>query len=203
MSEQILLNNIVVDLETWDTGDDAVIVSIGAARLTNKFDLSDPLAPAGLNTFYAAIDPEQHRYGRTIGAGTVLWWMAPERTEARELWLKSEKVDLFEALDGFATWCQFPAISVEIPFDPVKVVAEPIMFGNGAVFDNVKLRRAMEACGIDYPAKFYNDLCYRSIVRTRLDIKRVRHGTHHDARDDAITELLHMVAVAPQMFAVS
>ena len=179
--------NIMVDLETWGDTNDAAIVSIGAV----KFDRMRVL-----ERFHVGVTPESNEiYKRQITASTMQWWLAEERAEARKAWFQLEKTDLASALEGFRIWCTTPE---EIPFDgePYQITA---LWGNGATFDNVILRSACAATGIEYPVPFWQDKCYRTLKGLRPDIKLERIGTHHDAADDAHSQAEHAIRLAQAM----
>lgn len=165
-------SHIMLDLETWGTGNKAVPVSIGAVRFG---------ADEILDRFHVAIDPAScQAHGLEIDADTILWWFDPERDEARRNWLAMERVDIGSALNGFALWVQSsPTLAV---------------WGNGATFDNVILRSAYEVTGLDYPVRFWQDYCYRT-MKSQSPVAMVRHGTHHDALDDAISQARHLQAI--------
>jgi hypothetical protein len=163
---------VMLDLETWGTGNKALPISIGACR----FDRDQII-----DKFHVAIDPvSAQAHGLDIDAGTILWWFDPERREALDRWLRTEKVDIGSALTGFAEWCaSSPPLAI---------------YGNGSTFDNIILRSAYEATGLDYPVRFWQDLCYRTL-KMGSTTAMVREGTHHDALDDAISQAKHLQAI--------
>lgn len=165
-------SHIMLDLETWGTGNKAVPVSIGAVR----FDANEIL-----DRFHVAIDPASCQlHGLEMDASTILWWLDPERDEARRDWLRMERVDLGSALNGFALWVQSaPTLAI---------------WGNGSTFDNVILRGAYAAAGLDYPVKFRQDYCYRT-MKAQSAVTMVREGTHHNALDDALSQAKHLQAI--------
>lgn len=163
--------HVMLDLETWGTGNKAMIVSLGACKF-NETDIVD--------RFHVGIDPVScQRYGLEMGAQTILWWMDPARDEARRNWLSLDRIDLASALDGFAVWCGSGA--------PVTAI-----WGNGSTFDNVILRSAYAATGLEYPVKFWQDQCYRTMKNRAPGVELVREGTHHNALDDAISQAKHL-----------
>jgi exodeoxyribonuclease VIII len=165
--------NVMLDIETWGTGNKALVVSLGAC----KFDGNDIL-----DKFHVAIDPvSAQAFGLEIDASTILWWLDPARDEARRNWLSHERVDLVSALLGFHQWCH--------DGNPTAAI-----WGNGSTFDNVILRSAFAAAGLEYPVKFRADQCYRT-VKNRSTVKLVREGTHHNALDDAISQAKHLQAI--------
>lgn len=161
---------VMLDLETWGTGNKAVIISIGAVRF-DETELYD--------RFHVAIEPAScMRVGLEVDAGALLWWLSPELDEPRKAWLNLERTDLASALDGFALWLGAPPIAA--------------LWGNGSTFDNIILRSAYEAVGMEYPVRYRQDACYRTLKYRAPDIKLVREGTHHSALDDAISQAKHL-----------
>lgn len=163
---------VTVDLETFGTGNNAVILSIGAVKHTTT---------EILDKFHVGVDPAScQAVGLKMDASTVLWWMKDDLGAAREALLGLERVDLVSALLGFSEW-----------FGP-----EPLpMWGNGSTFDNVILRSAYAACGLEYPTKFWMDLCYRTMKTVLPGLAPVREGVHHDALDDATYQARHWMAI--------
>lgn len=166
--------HVMLDLETWGCGNKAAPVSIGAC----KFDANDIL-----DRFHVAIDPGScSYYGLDFDASTLLWWFDPERAEARTNWLAQERVELSSALLGFSMWLG----------EGHQVVS---IWGNGSTFDNVILRSAYEATGQEYPVKFWQDQCYRTLKHRAPQVQLVREGVHHNALDDAVSQAKHLQAI--------
>lgn len=161
--------HVMIDLETLGVSNNAVILSIGATKFVES-DIVD--------TFHVGIVPASCQdVGLKIDASTVLWWLQPEREEARAALAKLNKVDLYDALYGFVEW-----------YGPE---SKPT-WGNGASFDNVVLRNAFSAVNIECPWKFWDDRCYRTMKNHSPGITLARLGTHHDALDDAIYQTKHL-----------
>lgn len=164
--------NVTVDLETFGTGNDAVILSIGAVKHT---------ATEIVDRFHVGVDPAScQQLGLKMDASTVLWWMKDDLGAAREALLGLERVDLPSALVGFSQW---------FGSDPLPI------WGNGSTFDNVILRSAYAACHLEYPTRFWNDLCYRTMKTMFPGLEPVREGVHHDALDDATHQAQHWMAI--------
>lgn len=172
--------HVMLDLETWGNSPEAMPVSIGAV----KFD-----ATSILDRFHIGIDPRTVPGDRRVlaEADTLMWWMDPERDEARKVWWALEKTDIATALEGFFLWYKESKVGW---------TADPAIWGNGSTFDNVILRNAYKAMGMDYPAPFWKDWCYRTVKNLRPDIKLERIGTHHSAVDDAESQARHLQAIA-------
>jgi len=168
---------IMVDLETLSTADNACIISIGAAR----FDL---YGKDLYDSFYVVVDPAScQEYGLHIDASTVMWWMEENKSEARREFLSESKQDLGSALEGFAMWAKEGGIEG--------------VWGNGAAFDNVILRNAYKAAGMECPWPFWRDRCYRTMKSLPGAPEMTsREGTHHNALDDAISQAAHLQQIA-------
>lgn len=166
------MTHVMLDLETFGTGNDAVIIAIGAAKF-------DPNTLTRVDdSFYVTIDPEScTNYGLKMDASTVLWWMSDELRQACKDWLESKRVDLPTALEAFAMWFGNESLP---------------LWGNGATFDNVILRSAYKATGLEAPWKFYHDRCYRTMKNAAPGVEIKRVGQHHNAVDDAITQAQHL-----------
>lgn len=163
--------HIMLDLETLGTKNNAMIISIGAVRMTDT---------EILDNFHVGIEPATCApFDLKIEGDTVKWWLHPDREPAREAWLALEKVDITSALLGFGVWA-------------TEKGSAPTIWGNGATFDNVMLRHACEVVGIDYPTPFYKDACYRTVKNMAPFITLERLGTHHDAVDDARSQAAHL-----------
>lgn len=118
--------------------------------------------------------------GLTVSGETIRWWMNQSQ-QAREGTFQSKGAQSLTAvLADLAIW---------LP-DSAKV------WGNGASFDNAILSNAYRAVKLPTPWAFWNDRCYRTI--SALSDKRLtRHGTHHRAIDDAISQARHLIEIAP------
>lgn len=170
--------HIMLDLETWGTGNNAVIISIGACKFT-----TDEI----IDNFHVAVDPKScQAHGLEIDPETILWWLDPERDEARRNWLAQERIDIGSALLGFQMWCGESRTAVAI-------------WGNGSTFDNIILRSAYAATGLEYPFRFWQDHCYRTMKQLTPDCAIVREGTHHNALDDAISQAKHLQMIWRQL----
>jgi exodeoxyribonuclease VIII len=158
----------------------SIITSIG----TTKFDENGPYG----EPFYMRIDMQSCvDAGMLIDVDTVKWWMK-QSGAAREEFQK-ESSFLSYVLEAFSVWC-------EAPFTPTGYAANPDLelWGNGANFDNVLLKAAYDLLGLEAPWKFWNDRCYRTLKAMYPHIKMpARVGTHHNALDDAISQVNHLI----------
>lgn len=171
------MKHIMLDLETLGTGPDAAILSIGAVKFCPD---TGELGPR----FYMAIDPVYcQNAGLTIDANTVKWWMK-QSEEARKQVFDSPMM-LSEALSGFSMFCGITQQGGK----------NNIVWGNSCAFDNVILRNAYKAVGMEAPWDFWNDRCYRTLKALYPQAPFVRQGTHHNALDDAISQAEHAIEI--------
>ncbi|MGO2306000.1 MAG: 3'-5' exonuclease [Providencia sp.] len=180
--------HLMVDLETMSNKGNAAIVSIGAVAFEPSTGEIGP-------TFYTVVDLKScERAGLHIDADTVLWWMK-QSAEARA-------AIVADGDDLFITLLSFGVFSREVLTDDVQV------WGNGVDFDNVILRNAYGAVGLDPFWKFYNNRDVRTIVElgrnAGIDPKKTLQfeGEQHNALADAIHQakyvsIIHQHLIKP------
>ena len=176
---------IMLDLETMGTGPNAAIAAIGAAAFC-------PHERRVLgNSFYAPVSlASSVECGGVMDAGTVQWWLQ-QGPEARALFGKEAgAMQINVALIEFSMWVANVAGT-----DPQKVK----VWGNGADFDNVILGSAYKRQQINQPWGTFNNRCYRTIKSLYPEVKMERSGTHHHARDDAISQAEHLCRILGAM----
>lgn len=176
-----MFDHVMVDLETLDSRETAVILSIGAVRFS--------LDPPELATpeFLGLVDAEDcQRYGLTIGADTVRWWMGQSEEARQNLYIA-------KVPHGDCWLAPAPLLMNLFTFNKfVLEVPDTKVWGNGATFDNMILRNAFRACEIKPAWSYRNDLCYRTMRRmfpTNVPLiekdPAQPNGVQHNALDDA------------------
>lgn len=156
-----LEEQVMLDLETFGNGSNAMIVAIGAC----DFELN--------HKFYTVIDPTKST--GDIDASTVVWWLS--QNEAARSALTVAREALHPALAKLAAWLQNRGRDV-------------CVWGNGATFDNVILANAYKRHDMPVPWKFWNDRCFRTLKAMHPQVQPpVREGTHHNALDDAVFQV--------------
>ena len=165
--------HLSVDLETMGTNPDAPINSIGG-----KF--FDPETGEMGPEFSKTIDAKTG--GGTVDISSIEWWLV-QSSEARSAILVNQ-IPLDDALLQFREF-----ISEHSDEKLVQV------WGNGATFDNVILRRSYERQGIPCPWRYHNDRDVRTIVelgktigfdaRTAIPFEGVPHNALDDTRHQA------------------
>ena len=167
-------NRIMIDLETMGNGPTAAIVSIGAVSFNSTGATDDGLyIPVNLQSCVDA--------GLSIDVDTVQWWMQ-QSAEARSALDDSRSIPLKDAL-------------TKLDFYTTSWPSEIEIWGNGADYDNVILASAYRACKMETPWKFWQNRCYRTLKNLAPQIKMERHGTHHNALDDAISQAEHAASI--------
>jgi len=174
MKQKLMIDHVMVDLETVDSTPTAGIISIGAVVFKGP--------SSGLH-FYTAVDVASSlSIGLTQSDDTMKWW-AQQNPKARSVFDDPERLEIHIALCSFRQFLE--------PLNEVRV------WGNGAAFDNAILATAYRLAGLAHPWKFWNDRCYRTVVAGLP--KRKQQGTFHNALDDAISQADHLMECAPEL----
>ena len=168
------MNHAMLDLETMGVGPNAAIVAIGAVvfdQFTGKMGA----------TFYQTVTLESSvREGGVMDASTVMWWL---RQEGAARYAIQGGIPIDEALEAFSQWVSDHASG------------GPIVWGNGADFDNVILRSAYNRLSIDVPWGAFANRCYRTVKALYPMITIEHTGTRHNALDDARSQAEHLCRI--------
>ncbi|ELT8084768.1 3'-5' exoribonuclease [Escherichia coli] len=166
-------DHLMIDLETMGKNPDAPIISIGAIFF-------DPQTGDMGPEFSKTIDLETA--GGVIDRDTIKWWLKQSR-EAQSA-IMTDEIPLDVALRLFIEFIEKNSGGCFVQ-----------VWGNGANFDNVILRRSYERQGIPCPWRYYNDRDVRTIVelgkaidfdaRTAIPFEGERHNALDDARYQA------------------
>jgi len=169
--------HVMADFETWSTLPNAAPRSLGAVCFTKD----------GLTgeEFYVNIDEADVREkGLHFLESTIKWW-SEQSEEARQV-LEVEPNSLLDALTKFSRW--------------LRETGGSYLYGNGADFDNPILKMCYEAIDADFPFEPYNGRCYRTIKCFEgVPSMARRHGTHHNALDDAKSQAIHLLEIRKYM----
>ncbi|EOL1384052.1 3'-5' exoribonuclease [Escherichia coli] len=161
--------HLSVDLETMGTNPDAPINSIGGTFF-------DPATGEMGPEFSKAIDLETS--GGIIDRKTIKWWA--KRSREAQSAIFTDEISLDVALRLFIEFIEKNSGGCFVQ-----------VWGNGANFDNVILRRSYERQGIPCPWLYYNDRDVRTIVELGnaigFDVRMAIpfEGVPHNALDDA------------------
>jgi exodeoxyribonuclease VIII len=172
--------NIMIDLETMGLRPTSAIISIGAVA----FDQSSIVG-----RFYTNVSLESCKaHGLTTDISTEKWW-ANQSAEARNAWDRPDAPSLIDGMTSFHRWIQ----SVES--NPSHVIP----WGNGADFDIVLMNNAYNAIGADPHWRYWNYRCFRT-MKGMFPLKSppARVGDHHNALNDAETQVNHLHGILMQ-----
>lgn len=165
--------HLMIDLETMGKNPDAPIISIGAIFF-------DPQTGDMGPEFSKTIDLDTA--GGVIDRDVIKWWLKQSR-EAQSA-IMTDEIPLDDALLQLREFIDENSGEFFVQ-----------VWGNGANFDNVILRRSYERQGIPYPWRYCNDRDVRTIVelgraidfdaRTAIPFEGERHNALDDARHQA------------------
>jgi hypothetical protein len=163
--------NIMLDLETLDTAPDAAILSIAAVAFNRYGNIAGK---------FNAYTEDCTSGDSTTSMDTILWWMCQDG-EARKLQVEAERNTLVHTLKELSVFFE--------SFDGKEVA----VWGNGAAFDNVILRRAYERNGLKAPWSYRQDRCYRTLAKLFPHVPMPEFvGVKHDALADATNQARHL-----------
>ncbi|WP_348270508.1 exonuclease [Escherichia coli] len=172
-------DHLMINLETMGKNPDAPIISIGAIFF-------DPQTGDMGPEFSKTIDLDTA--GGVIDRDVIKWWLKQSR-EAQSA-IMTDEIPLDDALLQLREFIDENSGEFFVQ-----------VWGNGANFDNVILRRSYERQGIPCPWRYSNDRDVRTIVelgkaidfdaRTAIPFE----GEHHNALDDARYQAKYVSAI--------
>lgn len=176
-----MMNNIMLDLETFGVSNSAAIISIGAVMFDlQKFELGP--------SFHVKIDLKGHNLGKIDGS-TVLWWLG-QSDAAVEALLRGERVSPVEALKKFCEW-----LNKDVDY---------FLWSSGPTFDSVILRSAFDRHSMKWPFKYNADRDFRTIrdIGSELFplIRFEADKAAHDALIDATEQARYTVSVCKELY---
>ncbi|EPQ7746503.1 3'-5' exoribonuclease domain-containing protein [Escherichia coli] len=168
-----LWHHLMIDLETMGKNPDAPIASIGAVFFDPQ---TGELGPE----FSKIIDMDT--CGGTVDISTIEWWL--QRSGEARAAILADRIPLDDALLQLREFIDENSGEFFVQ-----------VWGNGANFDNVILRRSYERQEIPCPWRYTNDRDVRTIValglvmdfdaRSVITFEGERHNALHDARYQA------------------
>lgn len=167
------MNDVMMDIETLDTGPRAAVLSVGVAwfdqyKVGHSREMRLPLEP-------------QLKLSRTVSASTIQWWMKQSDAARQEFETpQGSLADLTTCMKALRNWIDGSNV-----------------WGCGSDFDNVIIGSLMEDVDVD-PWPFWNNRCFRTLKSIYADVlEPEREGTHHTAKADA----KHQAAYAQKIVA--
>lgn len=173
--------DVMIDLETMGCGADAAILSIGAVA----FNLQTLTKGT---TFYRTVNlATSVKRGGTMDPGTVVWWLG-QSEEARRA-VRQNTYPEGAALEDFTRFCNALCPSADL---------RP--WGNSVSFDVTILGSAYARHKLDAPWRWWNERCFRTIRAQFPSVEPdERQGVHHNALDDAMSQVLHLFKIKETM----
>lgn len=169
------MKDVMVDLETFGTGKDAVVCQIGACYF-------DRVTGAIGDKFKVNIDARTAvKSGAEIDADTVYWWLS-------------------QGKDAISSITSPPLVDITTAFEDLnKFLAPAKAIWSHATFDFVIIAQTLRRLGIKPNFRY----TAARDIRTLMDLAKasagqvedpqLRLGTHHDALDDCIFQVLYCV----------
>ncbi len=170
-----MAKHIMCDLETLGTGPNAAVLSV-ALVVFEDYDKS-----------FRIVD---RYYGKTnkktitgdIDADTVMWWMEQSDDARSELRTDSSTSPEYKVIHHVSEF--------------LRDYSDALLWGNGASFNNVILRSLLKRHNLDWPLKYNNDRCYRTVKAMFPQVPKPEfRGTKHNAWDDAMNQAEHLYAI--------
>jgi exodeoxyribonuclease VIII len=167
------MKDVMIDLETYSTEKNAIILTIGAVKFDRSFK-EDTIEKC--ETFYKRINIDScKKVGLVDCKQTMQWWENQEDEVKYEALLNSDREELKNVLKQFTKWF---GKSIYI-------------WGHGDDFDCVILEQAYKACNLKVPWKFWNTRDTRTLFDlANFDIKTVNVDKAHHALYDAYKQVL-------------
>jgi len=164
--------NLMVDLETLGTRPGCAILSIAAVPFASPYDLEP---------FYVKIDSTTcTEAGFHVDDATIAWWEKQSKEAYDEAF--SGTMDILVALAAFADYC------AALPFTP-------LVWGNGANFDNAILGEAYRLVAMKQPWRYTDDRCYRTLKALYPQIPYAKPVIAHNALHDAKAQADHATRI--------
>lgn len=172
------MNDLMLDLETLSTRNDAAIISIGACLFDMKTGQIGP-------TFHRHIKLDDSPLRGHISADTVKWWLKQDDAARNAIASPAKAVKLGSALFDLRE------------FIPRNKTLK--LWSNGATFDLVIIRNALERFGYIIPWQYWQERDTRTLVDIAERITGIKttkiiefSGTKHDALADALYQAAYI-----------
>lgn len=176
--------HIMTDIETLGLRNDATIIQIAGIA----FDIE---TGEHISEFDMVADISKNEHMEVDG-GTLKWWLDTDADLLKTLLNERGTVSSDDLIREFHSW--MISLSNHPNYEDL------VLWGNGPMFDNMKLKINMERLGLEYPILYKND----RDVRTILDLASAKTGLseseikglidshdirEHDALDDVVYQI--------------
>ncbi|CAG8975081.1 hypothetical protein HYALB_00009944 [Hymenoscyphus albidus] len=198
MPDKDIHTNIMLDLECTDaTVPNPVIIEIAAVH----FDIQTGIE---LAHFHSPVNFQSSLDHKHLTSKKGLEWLKDNIPETLKTSM-STSVSLEQALFRFSNFvrgcCKTTKDRLrDEGFESKIEHSQPMIWGNGAVADNVWIASAYRSCNMVKPWEFWNDMCVRTFVRQcslmtgrEFTKEHVFEGTMHIALDDCRNQIVYLV----------
>lgn len=169
--------DLMIDLETLDTKNSTVVLSIGAVCFNYETGEIGP-------KFYCTLSrDEQIVKGRTISNSTLKWWES-QNEEAQDVLVKSQ-------LDTIPVGAKLQVFYNFVKANTSKVRA----WANSPSFDLEIMKHILNQYDIKVPWLFYNERDVRTFRHVKANNDKINRteGIHHNALSDALAQVNFIV----------
>jgi hypothetical protein len=168
-----MYNEVMIDIETLSTKNNALILTIGAIKFSREKDIE---SLKDTDNFYKRIDIKScKKLNMDIDNDTVQWWNKQSkdvRYEAIENKDRQDIKDVLLELTNFIKDCKY-------------------VWANSPNFDCVILENAYRYCNLEIPWKYWNLRDCRTIYDLgNTSLKSITAETKHNSLDDCYNQIL-------------
>lgn len=183
-----MLNNCMIDTETWGTQSRSIITTIGAV-------IFDPWSNELGAEFHAGIQPESAmKAGLRIDASTIVWWLGQSQDARSKL---IDKLSMAQ-----------PLAIVLLEFRDFLTANTPAIanidmrvWGNGADFDLALIQQAYESLDLPRPWKYNAGRCFRTLkAEFGAPGDFISPTTSHDALADARAQAMTVQRIYSRLY---
>jgi len=181
------INNVMIDIETFGTGSQPVIIQIAAVQF-------NPFTGETLQTINLPIEIQSSLdIGLNVDWSTLKFWFEQEAETIQSVIFAEDRIHIrqaFTLLKAFILSC-----NTTNPHSNVQ------LWGKGPTFDLSKLSKVYELLDSPLPWKYWNEKCVRTIIGfNKKSSKKIEFtGKPHDAIDDCIHQVKQVTNVIQQL----
>ena len=181
------MKDVMLDIETFGTGNNAAIASIGACFFDADAEAMTEDAFGGTFHEFVNMGQTSPEMLGDLHIGTVMWWMS-QSDEARTRLLhgmgESDKT-LGAVLNSFAIWLAAEATAQGVETHRLR------LWSNGPTFDETIVRAAFDRYEMKLPLSFRGSRCCRTMRDLANDFgwdwrEQGKNNASHDALADAL-----------------
>jgi len=171
------MTEIIIDIETLSTKNNACILSIGALKFNRKCIGTYTLygLQNAKKTFYVRISKDScDKLGLDVDEYTVAWWKKQSKEQQYEVFDNPDRIDIKDALKSLKDFC-----------------SDCNVFWSQGSFDYNILTEIYNILGIECPWKFWQIRDSRTLFDVcKIDLKKIDTEKQHNALYDCYRQYL-------------